>query len=86
MILKLHKQFNKSYEKLTPKLKQKADFVMQCFRLNPLDPSLQNHPLHGEMSGKRAISVTGDVRIIFEEHDDYILVIMLDIGTHNQVY
>lgn len=38
------------------------------------------------MKGKRAFSVTGDMRIIFEEFDDYVLVIMLDIGTHAQVY
>lgn len=38
------------------------------------------------MLGKRAISVMGDMRIIFEEFNDYTLVLMLDVGTHNQVY
>lgn len=36
--------------------------------------------------GKRSFSVTGDMRIIFEEHENYTMVLMLDVGTHNQVY
>jgi len=67
-------------------LKEKVNLSIEKFYQDPFDPSLKNHPLHGGMSGRRSISVTGDVRIIFEEYDNYVLVIMLDIGTHNQVY
>ena len=74
-----HKNFKKRYKRLTKPLIEK-------FYQNPFDPLLENHPLKGSMLGKRAISVTGDVRIIFEEHGNYVLVIMLDVGTHNQVY
>jgi len=86
MIINFHKKFAKSYKKLSPKLKQKVDLVIRNFRGDPHDISLKNHSLHGEINSRRAISVTGDIRIIFEEHNNYILVIMLDIGTHNQVY
>jgi mRNA-degrading endonuclease YafQ of YafQ-DinJ toxin-antitoxin module len=36
--------------------------------------------------GKKAISINSDLRIIFEEFDDYTLVVFLDLGTHNRVY
>lgn len=76
----------KSYGKLSPKLKQRVDLVVRNFRNNPRDISLRNHALSGGMNGRRAISVTGDIRIIFEEHSNYVLVVMLDVGTHGRVY
>lgn len=81
-----HKNFKKSYRKLDGFLKTKVDFAIKTFFQDPFHPLLKNHALKGSLSGKRAISVTGDVRIIFEEHDNYVVIVMLDIGTHNQVY
>lgn len=86
MNLHFHKEFEKSYKKLSPKIKQKVDVVVAKFRSNPHDALLRNHRLKGDMFGRRAISVTGDVRIIFEEHDNYVMVVMVDVGTHPQVY
>lgn len=45
---------------------------------------LDDHALEGRMAGKRAFSITGDVRVVYEETSDYI--IFLDVGTHAQVY
>lgn len=81
-----HKKFDKHFEKLTFKLQDKVIETIDLFKINPHNPSLKNHTLKGEMAGKNSISVTGDIRIIFEEHDNYILVIMLNVGTHNQIY
>jgi addiction module RelE/StbE family toxin len=81
-----HKNFKKRYERLTKSLKEKVNLSIERFYQDPFDPSLKNHALKGAMSGRRAISVTGDIRMIFEEYDDYVLVVMLDVGTHNQVY
>ncbi len=81
-----HNNFKKRYERLNKFLKEKVNSSIEKFYKNPRDPTLMNHALRGRMIGKRAISVTGDVRIIFEEYDNYILVMMLDVGTHNQVY
>lgn len=49
-------------------------------RLNFLD----DHALHGKLAGKRAFSVTGDMRVIYVELDD--VIVFLDIGNHDQVY
>ena len=45
---------------------------------------LFDHPLTGKLEGKRAFSITGDIRVIYVETDDAI--VLFDIGTHAQVY
>lgn len=86
MLIKYHKHFEKHFAKLQPRFKQKVIATIKCFAKNPSAPQLRNHALTGRLAGQRAISVMGDMRIIFEEYDNYTLVIMLDVGTHNQVY
>ena len=86
MQIRFHKTFKKHFDKLSLPVKNKAFAAIKKFSKNPHDASLKNHPLLGKLEGARAFSVTGDVRIIFKEYEKYILVIMLDIGTHNQVY
>lgn len=86
MILKSHRKFDKQFEKLSPKLQKKTRIAIGIFIKDPFDPVLRNHALHGIMQEERAFCVTGDVRIIFQEFDDYTIVFMLEIGTHNQIY
>lgn len=45
---------------------------------------MNDHVLTGSLQGRRAFSISGDVRVIYIELEDKI--IFLDIGTHNQVY
>jgi addiction module RelE/StbE family toxin len=45
---------------------------------------LDDHALKGKMKGKRAFSITDDVRVIYVESDN--VFVFLDIGSHNQVY
>lgn len=81
-----HKRFEKQFKKLTPKFKNKVIEVIGIFINDPLDKRLLNHNLKGNLLGKKAISINSDLRIIFEEFDDYTLVVFLDLGTHNHVY
>ena len=80
------KKFSKNYIKLPRNLRQKVRTTEQLFKREPFHPSLQNHTLHGQLKHLRSISVTNDVRIIFEEFDNYAIVLMLDVGSHNRVY
>lgn len=68
MQIQYHKVFTKRLKKLPKKLKEKTYEAITRFSENPHDKSLRNHPLKGAQQGRRAFSVTGDVRIIFEEH------------------
>jgi addiction module RelE/StbE family toxin len=80
------KKFEKRLTKLPPKLKQKTLHTIEKFIKNPHDPTLRNHALKGALYGVRAFSVTGDIRVIFKPYDNYVVVVMLDVGIHNQVY
>lgn len=86
MQIKFHKNFEKRFKKLPPSLKEKTTSAIEKFTKNPFDQALKNHSLTGKLKGQRAFSVTGNIRVIFEEYDDYVIVLMLDVGTHPQVY
>lgn len=86
MLIKFHKYFEKSFKKLSPHVKKKTLLAIDKFSKNPHDKSLHNHQLKGKLAEKCAFSVTNDIRIIFQEYNNYTFIIMLDIGTHNQVY
>jgi mRNA-degrading endonuclease YafQ of YafQ-DinJ toxin-antitoxin module len=54
--------------------------VLKQFKQNPHHPRLHNHALRGALGGQRAVSVTGNIRIIFEQYDTYNHVTLLRIG------
>ena len=81
MKARYQRKFEKQIKKLDPKLQNKVFKTIDIFIDNPYHKSLHNHSLSGNLRGKRAISVSGDLRIIFQEFDSYTLVIFLDLGT-----
>lgn len=80
VFLKHYKKRVASSSALQSKLEERLAMLLT----NPLHPLLHDHPLKGNQSGRRAFSVTGDVRVIYRIVDKTIE--LLDIGTHNQVY
>lgn len=80
-----HKNFKKDYKKLTKAVQGSFRDRFILFLRNPQDLTLKDHALKGLLNGKRAFSVTGDVRVIYRFIDKDTL-ILLRIGTHNQVY
>ncbi len=81
-----HRRFEKQFKKLSVKLQEKCIERISLFAREPYHPTLRNHSLVGKLDGKRAFSVTGDVRIIFIEEDGYVVVTFLDVGTHSRLY
>ncbi|MBZ0255919.1 type II toxin-antitoxin system mRNA interferase toxin, RelE/StbE family [bacterium] len=86
MQVKFHKDFRRGLEKLTANQKTRVGETIAIFENDPYDPILKNHALKGPLLGYRAISAGGDLRIIFKEKDDYLYVVLIRVGTHNQVY
>lgn len=81
------KSFDKAFAKRiawNPKLRQRFNERLKLFVQGELGYPLNDHALTGNLSGKRAFSVTGDIRVIYQETDTDI--IFLDVGTHAQVY
>ncbi len=86
MKIQRKKKFRKQYEKLSKKWRKKVDEKLLSFSRNPFTTSLKNHALKGKYQGMRSVSVSGDLRIIFQEKDNYIVVILINLGTHSKVY
>lgn len=81
------KSFLKQYKALVntyPNLKNKIAQRVELFTQKRDSEILRDHKLLGSMNNLRSFSITGDIRIIYEEDDEYITFRL--IGTHNQVY
>jgi len=85
MIILLHRNFEKKFVKLHPKLKERVRERRDLFSQNPFHPLLNNHPLGGNRREQRSINVTGDWRLIYEPINPD-TVVFLDIDTHANLY
>ena len=88
MIIKKHKLFEKSYSKLSDKLKIKVNETLILFSENHFDKKLNNHALKWDFIWLRSINVTWDYRIIFREMSDnnYEIVELIKVWTHSELY
>ena len=81
------KRFEKCFNK---RIKNDPSLVNQfkkCFLIFEKEenhPLLKTHFLKGNLSGYKAFSISGDIRVIYKKEKDTI--ILYDIGIHNQVY
>ena len=81
------KEFKKAYTKrIAPKKNLAARFESRydLFLEDQTNQILKDHALSGKMSGFRAFSITGDIRVVYYIQDE--TAYFVDIGTHNQVY
>lgn len=87
MEIRYHRNFLKSYRKrIKPNSRLDIQFKerISLFKENPKNPLLKDHRLTGGKRQYHSFSVTGDVRVIYQKLAD--IIILYDIGTHNQVY
>jgi addiction module RelE/StbE family toxin len=66
--------------KVIDRFQRNLELFLSGIRTEPIN----DHPLTGLLKGLRAFSVGGDVRVVYQETEDHYL--LLDIGSHNQVY
>lgn len=81
-VILYHPKFVKEFKKLDQSIQKRAVEVEKRFRMNPLHPSVRLHQFKGRLSGLWSISVTMNVRIIFERMENGDLV-FLSIGQHD---
>jgi mRNA-degrading endonuclease YafQ of YafQ-DinJ toxin-antitoxin module len=84
-------EFSKAFQKNLikrfgnqPKVVAELRTRLMMFNDGIRDVPLSDHALKGKMKGLRAFSVSGNIRVIYEETGA--AYILRDIGTHNQVY
>lgn len=66
-------------------LKKKFVETIEIFVENPFHPALRTHKLSGRLKGLWAFSIDYDCRVIFKFMDDG-SALLIDIGTHDEVY
>lgn len=80
------KPFRKAISKLSMRQREAVAKALEQYLLDRTNPALQDHPLRGKMKHLRAFSAAHDLRIIYREEGGFVTIILLDTGTHNQVY
>ena len=85
--------FKRSFKKITKKNSRLSDKIIETLNLlaiDPFTPSLKSHKLIGQMDGLWSCSVSYDCRIIFDISEDgqllEMIILLIDVGSHNQVY
>jgi len=80
--IRVSPKFERQYKKLSKEIKELAKEKEAIFRINPFDPRLDNHKLHGKDKTAWAFSVTNSYRIKFLFLPGR-RVLFLEIGTHD---
>jgi proteic killer suppression protein len=75
------KKWRKKHPELVARFQQK----LELFKNEPFHPSLKNHRLTGNLAGAWAISINYEQRLVFKFLSDT-KVLLIDLGTHDEVY
>jgi len=69
-------------------LRKKLHETLNKLSNDPFEQSLYTHKLKGELEGKFSSRLTFDLRIIFkfEKYDNEDCILLIAIGTHDEVY
>ncbi len=78
--------FRRAYGKLEWHQQEQVDYALDIFEMNPLDPRLRNHKLIGPKKGVRSFSAGYDLRILYLDQGGHMIVFLLKVGTHDEVY
>jgi len=91
--LVLTPKFKRAYRKFVlrnPKLEKKIKDTLKQLRDDVFSPQLSTHSLGGKLSGIKACSCGYDCRILFsveiDQKSGQEMIILIDIGTHEEVY
>lgn len=81
--------FKRAYKKRIapdPALKERFWDAMELFVSEPFADVLRTHKLTGKLNGYWAFSVEHDCRVVFQFVKGQGKVLLIDVGTHEEVY
>ncbi|MBC8215546.1 MAG: plasmid stabilization protein [Candidatus Marinimicrobia bacterium] len=76
----------KKFFKIHPELKNRFRSIIEILRKHPTNPSLKLYSLSGKKKGLHAISLTYEYRITLIIRFTEKAIILVDIGSHDDVY
>ncbi|OGI76015.1 hypothetical protein A3C67_01445 [Candidatus Nomurabacteria bacterium RIFCSPHIGHO2_02_FULL_42_19] len=84
------RQYEKSFKKLKRSGKFKEAELNKAIdilcREEKLDPTYQDHDLHGEYEGYRECHIHGDILLIYRIEGSKLVLVLFDIGTHSELF
>lgn len=81
--------FKRAYKKRISqdrKMKERFWDALELFVADPFATELKTHALTGKLQGHHAFSVDSDCRVVFLFIKGHSQVLLIDIGTHDEVY
>jgi mRNA-degrading endonuclease YafQ of YafQ-DinJ toxin-antitoxin module len=81
--------FTRSAEKFIlhhPELRRKFASILRDLESDPFQPHLKYHNLTGKLKGVQAVSITHSYRITLTVLIADMEIILLDVGSHDEVY
>ena len=79
------KQFDKQFKKLPQKVQKTFAKRIELFCTDRDTPILKTHKLSGNLKGLWSFNVSADIRVIFDDsYED--IVILVAIGSHSELY
>lgn len=85
MTIKFSKLFRKQFQKIRASEQKKFWKQLELLKADPYAAGLHHHVLRGKYAGLHSINVGGDLRALYIEKDDELILFEL-IGTHSQLY
>ncbi|BAZ28172.1 hypothetical protein NIES4074_06030 [Cylindrospermum sp. NIES-4074] len=86
---KFKRAFHK-FVKRNTELQQRIEETLQQMEADVFAPTLGTHKLSGKLDGLQSCSCGYDCRVVFSIEEDAItndeVIVLLDIGTHDEVY
>jgi mRNA-degrading endonuclease YafQ of YafQ-DinJ toxin-antitoxin module len=73
--LRKHTEIHSQYEK-----------TLRLLELDPFHPSLRTHKLEGRLQGLFSVSINMSYRIVLEMEINDEEIILINIGSHDQIY
>lgn len=82
------KDFIKQYKKVDVKIRKAFDKQFAIFAKDPVNSSLDNHPLRYKWKGHRSIDITADWRAVYKEINEgkERIAYFVALGTHKELY
>ena len=86
MTLQTTNRFDKAFARLSVRDQHRVEVALTLFMDQPFHPTLKNHGLTGKLRGLRAISAGYDLRVVYEVEGGHATVLLLNTGSHDEVY
>jgi addiction module RelE/StbE family toxin len=83
------KRAMKQIARTNPNLYERIFETLATLEQDPFSPTLRTHKLRGQLEGLWACSVTYACRIVFSfetSAQDQSMILLIDVGTHEDVY